>query len=158
MTRTAKRIIVILLLLISTFAFGQQVDCSIPKEYITDSIINGQSIKYLKRDIKNVNFCVVDKNAEFQGGDIFKFKEWVMKNIDYRNISIDSTTNDFKLNFLFTISSDGKMTDVIIAKGMNQKVDQEIYKVICSSPDWIPAKQGNKKVNQLNSLLIILKK
>ena len=152
-TLNKMRYILLILMFNYSFSFGQQINCSIPKEYITDSIIEGQNIKYLKKDIKEVKFCVVEKSAKFQGGDIFKFREWVMKNIDYNNFSSDSIIGG-KLNFLFTINSSGKMSDLIISKGINNKIDKEVYRVISSSPDWTAAKQGQKKICQLFGLLI----
>jgi len=149
------RYIVFILLLKYSLSFGQQINCSIPKEYLTDSIIDGQNIKYLKGDIKEVTFCVVEKSAKFQGGNIFKFREWVLNHIDYNNFSKESVIGG-KLNFLFTIDSTGKMSDLIISKGLSHEIDKEFYRIISSSPDWTPAKQRRKDASQLFGLSIII--
>lgn len=138
-----------------SLSYGQQLDCSVPKEYIIDSIFNGQNSKYLRGDIKEISFCVVSKNAEFQGGNIEKFRDWVLDNIDSKKFHTDSVVHG-KLNFLFTITSEGKLEDLIIAKGLSSKIDSEVYRVINTSPNWTPAKQRGKKTDQLFSLLIVI--
>ena len=149
-------IFIIFILIVShTLSYGQQADCSVPKEYIVDSIIDGQNIKYLRDNINKISFCVVSKSAEFQGGNIEKFRDWVMNNIDYKKFSTDSVIQG-KLNFLFMINSAGKMSDLIISQGLSHKIDKEVYCVINSSPEWKPAKQGGKKTNQLFGLPIMI--
>ena len=46
----------------------------------------------------------------------------------------------------FVIEKDGKITEVKIAKGVDEELDAEALKVVGASPKWKPGKVGGKKV------------
>ena len=43
----AQKLILLMVLINQVMGFSQQINCSIPKECIIDSVIEGQHIKYL---------------------------------------------------------------------------------------------------------------
>lgn len=47
---------------------------------------------------------------------------------------------------VFNVTSEGKVQDVELLRGIGGECDQEVIRVISASPDWIPAKQDGKPV------------
>ena len=57
----------------------------------------------------------------------------------------------------FIIDQKGKVTDVKVAKGVDELLDAEAVRVISSSPDWKPAVMGGKKVKCAMSVYVDFK-
>ena len=57
----------------------------------------------------------------------------------------------------FIIDQKGKVTDVKVAKGVDELLDAEAVRVISSSPDWKPAMMGGKKVKCAMSVYVDFK-
>jgi protein TonB len=91
---------------------------------------------------------IVDVNAKFQGGDLDNFRDWVLKNLVYPPIAVE---NGIQGNVIiqFNINSKGKLVDAKILRGLEKSLDNEVLRVVNSSPDWKPALLKGKPVKQM---------
>ena len=92
-------------------------------------------------------YVLVDEMAQFQGGSLEKFREWVQKNLVYPEVAIQNGMQG-KITLQFAVNSKGKVCDLNIHRGVAPLLDNEAFRVINSSPEWIPAKIGGKMVKQ----------
>jgi protein TonB len=97
--------------------------------------------------VKEPEFPLVEKNAQFQGGDLVKFREWVEKNLVYPTIAVENRIQG-KVIVQFNIDSEGKLVDAKIFRGLEQSLDNEVLRVVNSSPDWEPAQVKGQPVKQ----------
>ncbi len=97
----------------------------------------------------DTNFFVkVDKPAEFQGGDLTRFQEWVQKNLVYPPDAIKAGIFG-KVVVQFAVDENGKLNFVKVLRGVSPSLDNETVRVIKLSPDWVPAQREGKNVKQL---------
>jgi periplasmic protein TonB len=84
-------------------------------------------------------YSVVDILPTFKGGDINKFREWVQKKTKYPE---EATINGIqgKVYITFIVESDGTVSNVEVAKGVDRLIDNEAVKAVKSSPKWSPGK------------------
>jgi TonB family protein len=92
-------------------------------------------------------FVFVEKQAEFQGGDIEQFREWVQKNLVYPPEAIKAGIFG-KVTLQFGVDENGKVGDIKILRGVAPSLDKAAIKTLQSSPDWISAQVGGKNVKQ----------
>jgi TonB family protein len=92
-------------------------------------------------------FVFVEQQASFQGGYLETFREWVQKNLVYPAIAKEDGIFG-RVTTQFAVNSQGKICDVKVLRGVDPSLDQEAVRVITSSPDWAPAKQGGRNVKQ----------
>jgi protein TonB len=92
-------------------------------------------------------FVLVEKNARFQDGDLEKFREWVQKNLVYPPIAIENGIQG-TVWVQFYINSKGKLVDSKILRGVDQSLDNEVLRVVNSSPVWEPALLKGQPVMQ----------
>jgi protein TonB len=84
-------------------------------------------------------FSSVDIMPTFKGGDINKFREWVQKKTKYPE---EATINGIqgKVYITFIVETDGTVSTVKVAKGVDPVIDNEAVKAVKSSPKWSPGK------------------
>jgi|GEM_PF-2103591 protein TonB len=102
-------------------------------------------------------FVNVDNEAKFQGGDLRKFRNYVLKNIHY---PLEALVNRYqgKVYISFVIDWNGQIKNITVYKSSGYKVlDAEVIKVIKSSPLWTPARNNDICVPQRLVLPIIFK-
>jgi len=90
----------------------------------------------------------VEKSAQFQDGDLSKFRSYVMSNIQY---PLEANANGYagKSHIKFVVDWDGQVKDVTVYKSSGYKVlDVEAVRVIKRSPLWTSAKNNNVCVPQ----------
>lgn len=92
-------------------------------------------------------FVSVEQPAKFQGGDIEQFRLWVQEHLVYPAIAKENGIFG-RITTQFAVNSRGKICDVKVLRSVDPSLDQEAVRVITSSPDWAPAKQGGKNVKQ----------
>lgn len=81
----------------------------------------------------------------FRGGDLEDFALWVNSQIHYPTSARVHQVQGIVLA-QFVVTSEGKVKDVIILKGVDPSLDEEVIRVISSSPDWKPGEhEGQKK-------------
>ncbi len=95
-----------------------------------------------------VPFIVVEQPATFQGGDITAFLKWVQEHLQYPKELMESAISG-KVFAQFTIDEKGQITNIKILRGVDPLLDNEVIRVLKSSPLWNPPKQGGKAVKQI---------
>jgi TonB family protein len=93
-------------------------------------------------------YAFVDKQAQFQGGDIDKFREWVQKNVVYPPEAIKNGMFG-RVTVQFSIDSKGKIGNIKVLRGVVPTLDNAALQVLQTSPEWIPAQKDGKNVKQL---------
>lgn len=92
-------------------------------------------------------FVLVDKPAQFQGGDIDAFREWVQKKVVYPEVAIKNGMYG-KVIVQFAVDSKGKLGDIKILRGVAPSLDTAALQALQASPDWVPAQKEGKGVKQ----------
>jgi periplasmic protein TonB len=108
-----------------------------------------------KDSLENKIYAVVDKTAEFPGGQN-KFYKFVGKNMRYpadaRRKGIEG-----KVFIRFVIEKDGNITQTEIVKGISEELDMEAKRVIEAMPKWSAGEKDGQKVRQVYTLPIQFK-
>lgn len=82
-------------------------------------------------------YSKADVMPTFRGGDINKFREWVQKKTKYPRIATENGIQG-KVYITFVIETDGSVSEVKIARGVDPLIDNEALKSVQSSPRWTP--------------------
>jgi len=91
-------------------------------------------------------FHVVEEPPMFQGDkDLTSFSKWVFSNLVYPE-SAKETELEGRISVGFTVDTDGAVTNVKIIRGIHASLDNEVIRVISSSPKWTPGKQRDRNV------------
>lgn len=100
-----------------------------------------------KEDVKSVPYADCDVPPVFLGSaDPLSFmKKWVYVYLRYPQSCIAEGVQG-KVLVGFTIDEKGKVKNVEVLKGVDQRLDDEAVRVISASPDWRPAKVRGQKV------------
>ncbi len=101
-------------------------------------------------------FVTVEIPAQFEGGDLYNFNKWVIKNIEYPQIAVENGIIG-KVYVQFVVNSKGKVENVTILRGADPALNQEAIRVIESSPKWSAPLQGGKPVKQLFTIPVNFK-
>lgn len=96
----------------------------------------------------------VAEMPSFFGGGTEKFREWLLNNIRSNEILMNGKANG-TIMITFIIDSNGKVINISLQKGINEKFDKEIVKMIGDSPPWEPGKQQGHPVKVLFNLPIV---
>lgn len=97
-------------------------------------------------------FIVVEEMPKFPGGDQALF-EHLYENLNYPP-EAKAEGIQGKVILRFVITSEGKVADVTIVRGVHPLLDQEAVRVMNTVPDWIPGKQGGRAVDVYYSVPI----
>jgi len=97
-----------------------------------------------------------EEEASFMGSGIIAFRTWVMQHITYPPVAIENGIFG-KVIVQFCVNSKGEIVDISIIRNLDSSVDNEVLRVIRSSPLWTPAKQGGRAVKQRFTIPIIFK-
>lgn len=87
----------------------------------------------------------LSKAPRFQNGDMNKFSMWVNQHLKYP-ASLRKTGIGGKVVAQFKINSDGRISDIKIISGITTELDNEVIRVLSSSPFWEPAIKDGKPV------------
>lgn len=81
-------------------------------------------------------------DATFQGGDLNKFYDYIVKNFDTKTVEKKG-----QLIFSFTINDKGEVKNIRVVKDLGGTSALEIIRILRASPKWEPAKRGGKPVS-----------
>ncbi|MES2864743.1 MAG: energy transducer TonB [Bacteroidota bacterium] len=95
--------------------------------------LGGEDEVYLSGDLTE---------ATFQGGDLNKFYDYIVKNFDTKTVEKKG-----QLIFSFTINDKGEVKNIRVLKDLGGTSALEIIKILRASPKWEPAKRGGKPVS-----------
>ena len=95
--------------------------------------LGGEDEVYLSGDLTE---------ATFQGGDLNKFYDYIIKNFDTKTVGKKG-----QLIFSFTINDIGEVKNIRVVKDLGGTSALEVIRVLRASPKWEPAKRGGKPVS-----------
>lgn len=89
-------------------------------------------------------FVIVEEMPQFPGGDL-ALRQWIASNIKYPVIAAENGIQG-RVFVQFVVNTDGSITDVRVARGVDPSLDQEAIRVVRTLPKWKPGKQRGKPV------------
>jgi periplasmic protein TonB len=99
-------------------------------------------------------FLIVEEMPRFMGGDINKFRQWVMKRAIYPEEAIENNIKGTVI-ITFIVEKDGSVSNVNIVRKVHPLLDEEALRVISSSPRWSPGLQRGQAVRVRYSISLI---
>jgi protein TonB len=90
-------------------------------------------------------YSSVEIMPSFKGGDIEKFREWVMKKTKYPEVALVNNIQGI-VYISFIVERDGTVSNVKVVKGVDPIIDNEAKKTVESSPKWTPGRLKDKAV------------
>lgn len=94
-------------------------------------------------DSDSIMYMAIDTPAKFNGGGRVEFSNWVMRNVSYPDIALQSERGGIVI-VAFAVNKDGTINDVKIDISTNMLFNDEALRVVKSSPPWTPASyKGN---------------
>jgi len=111
----------------------------------TDDAKNSEEVE------DQVVFQIVEVMPEFKGGGIEQFREWVQSHVKYPKIASENKISG-TVYVTFVVGKDGKTKWVKVLRSVDPVLDDEVVRVVKSSPDWKPGLQRDNPVNVSFSL------
>ena len=90
-------------------------------------------------------FFIVETMPEFPGGEL-GLRKYIANHTKYPNIARENGIEG-KVYVRFCVTSQGKVSQASIARGVDPILDKEALRVVKSLPAWKPGEQRGKKVN-----------
>lgn len=90
------------------------------------------------------DFVSIEKQPDFPGG-MAKFYSYVGKSLKYPSMAVENNVQG-KVFLSFVVEKDGKLTDIVVTRGIGSGCDEEAVRVLKSSPRWTPGIQNGKPV------------
>lgn len=92
--------------------------------------------------IYTVETCTV--LPKFKTGDKNEFVKWVFNEIVYPPAAVKNKVQG-RVILEFVINANGTVSDVRVARGVNEELDAEAVRVVSDSPEWEPGRdeKGN---------------
>ena len=109
------------------------------------------SALFAQTDDENFTITVVEQMPIFKNGNAEEFPLWLYNNLKYPQSAINDSVSG-KVIARFKIDTLGVVSDVQIILGVREDLNQESIRVLCASPNWIPARQGHKNVSVYYSI------
>lgn len=94
-------------------------------------------------EVKEVPFVIVEQMPTFEGKDLKHFGDWVT----CRLLMPEWFSGKASVLAQFVIKTDGSLTDIKILRSPDQRLSDEVVRVLKSSPLWDPGKQRGKAVS-----------
>ena len=85
-----------------------------------------------------------------------EFKEFINQKIKYPQEAIEKKIEG-RVFVQFTVGKNGYIKDAKISRGIHPSINQEVLKVIYSSPKWEPGIKDGEAVNVILTFPIIFK-
>ncbi len=99
----------------------------------------------------------VDKRATFLHGDEIQFlNKWVYPYIKYPDSAVKAGESG-RVVVEFIVEKDGRVSNVVVTKGVNDELDDEVVKVVSASPKWKPAVLNGKNVRVKTAVAVEFK-
>lgn len=113
--------------------------------------------KVTKDPLEDELFFIVEEMPQFKyESDDFSttdFKVFIEKQLKYPEEAIEKNIEG-RVFVQFTIARDGYVKDAKVVRSVHPALDQEVLRVIYSSPRWVPGKQRGHLVNVSQTLPI----
>lgn len=105
----------------------------------------GNTINVSAQEKQDDIFVQVDEMPKFKDGDFNTFRTWVMQNVKYPEIAKKESIEG-KVYAEYIVEKDGTVSNVKIIKSADSRLNEEVLKVVKSSPKWTAGKQNGKLV------------
>lgn len=79
----------------------------------------------------------VDVKPTFNGGGANEFAKWVAENLKYPQDAKEAGISG-RVYVQFTVNAEGRVENVSVLKGVYESLDNEVIRVVSSSPAWTP--------------------
>ncbi len=89
-------------------------------------------------------FFIVEDMPEFPGGDL-ALRKFIVESVKYPSIASENGIQG-RVYVQFVVGTDGKVSQVKVARGVDPNLDKEAVRVVQSMPKWKPGKQRGKSV------------
>jgi TonB family protein len=86
-----------------------------------------------------------EKMPQFPGGEK-AFLKYIMEHLKYPVEAMKDSAQG-KVFVTFTVKKDGKMEDVKVSRSVHPVLDAEAIRLVSSSPEWLPGKEGVNEVS-----------
>ena len=116
--------------------------CSQPKKNQKDA---AEEVLSVQDTTEVLEYSSVDTKPTFNGGDASEFGKWVFSQISYPQECKEAGIEG-RVIAGFTIGADGKLSDIKILRGVQEKLDAEVLRVLEMSPEWTPGIKDGKNV------------
>lgn len=94
-------------------------------------------------------YASVEVPPTFRGGDLNTFVQWVQDNLQYPQQAQNDGIQG-RVLVQFVVDTDGSMTNIQIARGLDNRLNNEALRVVQSCREkWTPGTNGGKKVKVL---------
>lgn len=131
------------------------MDDSYVKEYKKVEVVEINSVE--KQDTsKKDYFVVVEEMPKFENKAPETAREYIAKNTQYPKIAKENGIEG-SVFVNFVVESNGKVSNVKVARSVDPSLDKEAIRVIESMPDWTPGKQHGKNVPVQFTLPVVFK-
>lgn len=90
--------------------------------------------------------CPLEILPSFEGGDINRFRAWVVNSIKYPAFACDNNING-RVVASFVIDKEGRVTEIKVLRSSSWMLSQEVVRILELSPRWMPARQQYKNVS-----------
>ncbi len=111
-------------------------DIKSPQEIWEDN----PALQKKSKSAEDMIFVVVEDMPTFKGGDVNKFREWVQSNVNYPRIAAENGIQG-KVFVMFVVDEKGQITQPEILRGVDPSLDDEVIRIVSSSPIWSPGLQ-----------------
>ena len=129
-------------------AFGLSF-CNRQKEDITDPVVEieiSDATKVSAPPVEPIPSNEADELPSFNGGGIDRFAEWVNTRLVYPEEAMKAGERG-RVLLTFTITTEGKLTDVKVLRGVSPALDAAAVRAVEASPaNWTPGKKDGKEV------------
>lgn len=89
-------------------------------------------------------FFIVEEMPVFPGGDL-ELRKFIAQSVKYPVIAQENGIQG-RVYVQFVVGTDGAVTQVKVARGVDPNLDKEAIRVVQSMPKWKPGKQRGKAV------------
>ena len=123
--------------------------CNRQKEDITDPVVEieiSDATKVSAPPVEPIPSNEADELPSFNGGGIDRFAEWVNTRLVYPEEAMKAGERG-RVLLTFTITTEGKLTDVKVLRGVSPALDAAAVRAVEASPaNWTPGKKDGKEV------------
>lgn len=103
-----------------------------------------------------IPFQLVETKPSFQGGDANTFRNWVNSRLEYPEIAKENGIQG-RVMLQFTVGTDGRISNVVVVRGVDPVLDKEAVRVVSMSPKWSPGKQRDRAVKVTYTFPVIFR-
>ena len=92
-----------------------------------------------------IPFELIEQKPSFNGGDANEFSTGVNSQLVYPEIAKENGVQG-RVTLQFTVEADGRVTNVLVLRGVDESLDKEAVRVVQMSPRWTPGRQRDRAV------------